>query len=41
MITSWLPFIVLGLLTMVIFSIVSLIEWKLTKDEEKKKLVKP
>jgi hypothetical protein len=34
MITSWIPFIVVGIMTLVIFSIVTIIEWKLTKDEE-------
>jgi len=39
MIISWTAVIVLGLITAVIFSAVTILEWKLTKDEEKKKKV--
>ena len=40
MIISWTAVLVLGFMTAVIFSAVTILEWKLTKDEEKKKGVK-
>ena len=40
MMISWTAVLVLGFITAVIFSAVTILEWKLTKDEEKKKGLK-